>query len=135
MPTATISYLGGLRTEATHVRSGSTLITDAPVDNHGKGESFSPTDMVATATVSCMRTMMGITANKNDIDMGEVKGAVEMVMTAQPRSIGALKVEISFTGQSFSETEKTLLENAALSCPVSRSLHPNVMINVKFVYN
>ncbi|MEO1448011.1 MAG: OsmC family protein [Bacteroidota bacterium] len=135
MTTATVSYLGDLRTEATHVRSSATMLTDAPVDNHGKGEAFSPTDMVATATLSCMITMMGITAQKSDIDLGEVKGTVEKVMTSQPRAIGALHVEITSSGHTFSDTEKALLENAALSCPVSRSLHPNIMINVKFVYN
>lgn len=135
MPTAKVSYLGELRTEATHIRSGSALITDAPLDNHGRGEAFSPTDMVAAATLSCMLTMMGITANKNDLEMGEVSGTVDKVMTAAPRAIGALHIEIRFASQNLTDTDKTLLENAALSCPVSRSLHPNIMINVKFVYN
>lgn len=135
MSTATVTYQGDLRTEATHVRSESTLLTDAPVDNHGKGEAFSPTDLVATATLSCMITMMGITANKNDIDMGEVSGSVKKIMTPAPRAIGALQIEIKFGGQHLSDTDKALLENAALSCPVSRSLHPNIAINVKFVYD
>ena len=134
MKTARVTYQGELRTQAEHLASGQTLFTDAPVDNHGKGESFSPTDLVATATLTCMITMMGITAQKNDIQMGQVEGEVEKVMTEGPRRISALHLTLHFTEHNLSDTDKTLLENAALSCPVTRSLHPEIMINVKFAY-
>lgn len=134
MNTAKVIYKGGLRTEATHLRSGNTLMTDAPVDNNGKGEAFSPTDLVATAALTCMMTVMGISAEKNDFSMGEVEGEVKKVMAANPRRISALHIELSFSNHNLNDTEKGLLETAALSCPVTRSLHPDIMVNVKFNY-
>ncbi|RMG63330.1 MAG: OsmC family peroxiredoxin [Bacteroidetes bacterium] len=134
MKTARVTYQGQLRTKAEHIRSGQVIHTDAPVDNQGKGEAFSPTDLVATATLTCMITMMGITARKNDIEMGKVEGEVEKVMTEAPRRISALHLTLHFSGHNLSDTDKALLENAALNCPVTRSLHPEIMINVKFAY-
>ncbi|MEO0896167.1 MAG: OsmC family protein [Bacteroidota bacterium] len=135
MNTAKVIYQGSLRTEAEHLRSGNKILTDAPTDNHGKGEAFSPTDLVATAALSCMITVMGISAEKNDINMGEVSGEVKKVMTSAPRRIAELTIELIFTNHNLNDSEKSLLERVALSCPVTRSLHPEIMVKVKFVYN
>lgn len=128
------TYDGHLRTTATHLPSSNSLFTDAPVDNHGKGEAFSPTDLIATATLSCMITSMAIVAQNNDIAIGKVNGEVEKLMTPAPRRIARIQAELVFEDHNLSETDKTLLENAALNCPVTRSLHPDVIVNLKFRY-
>ncbi|RMG22975.1 MAG: OsmC family peroxiredoxin [Bacteroidetes bacterium] len=133
-PTATIDYLGGLRTQATHLRSNSHIITDAPVDNNGKGEAFSPTDLLATALVSCMITVMGIHASKNDIPMGEVHGKVEKIMGSGPRRVSILNVELVFENHHLSEAEKKRLEAVAINCPVAKSISADIAMNVKFNY-
>jgi len=135
MATATINYQGELRTQATHVRSGEQIITDAPTDNHGKGEAFSPTDLVATALVSCMITVMGIKARDRDWDMGELSGEVEKIMADAPRRIAALNVELTFKGHNLSQKEKNVLENVALTCPVAQSLKAGLHVQVRFLYN
>ncbi|MEL6698713.1 MAG: OsmC family protein [Bacteroidota bacterium] len=134
MPKITASYKGELRTTAEHIKSGDTLITDAPTDNNGKGEAFSPTDLVATGALTCMITMMGIIARKNDIQMGDVDGEVEKIMSSLPRRISHLNILLNFANHNLNDTEKTLLESTALSCPVTRSLHPDIIVNVKFNY-
>ena len=96
MATIETVYLGGLRTEATHVQSGTKLVTDAPVDNHGKGESFSPTDLVATALGSCMMTLMGIAGQTHDIDVDGTRLSITKVMAADPRRIGEIKIDVRF---------------------------------------
>ncbi len=105
MHTAKVTYQGELRTEAEHLRSGNVIHTDAPVDNNGKGEAFSPTDLVATATLTCMITMMGIKARKSDINMGEVSGSVKKIMVPAPRRIGELVIELNFEQHNLSDTE------------------------------
>jgi len=134
MNTAKVDYQGELRTLATHLRSEDTLITDAPVDNNGKGEAFSPTDLVATGLVSCMITVMGIKAQKKDWKLGEVEGSVKKVMADTPRRICRLDVEIHFKKNSLSLTERKVLEATAINCPVAKSIHPEIIQNVKFVY-
>lgn len=129
------TYDGHLRTTATHLPSSNTLFTDAPTDNHGKGEAFSPTDLIATSTLTCMITSMAIVAQNNDIAIGKVNGEIEKIMTLAPRRIGRLQVELVFEGHNLSDTDKGLLENAALNCPVTRSLHPDVIVNLKFRYD
>ena len=122
MYTSKIEYLGELRTEATHLQSGKQIITDAPTDNHGKGEAFSPTDLVATALASCMISIMGI-------KLKDIKGAtseVTKVMYSEPRRIGEIHVKISVPDNNFSEKEKQILINAAHACPVAKSLHPDI---------
>lgn len=128
------TYLGELRTLSKHLRSGSEIITDAPTDNHGKGEAFSPTDLTASSLLTCMLTVMGIHANKNGLHMGELSGTIEKHMTAAPRRIESLKVEIQFKGSSLSKAERTMLENIAINCPVALSLHPDVVQQVAFKY-
>tara|TARA_Y100000766_G_C18567734_1_gene440866 strand:- start:70 stop:477 length:408 start_codon:yes stop_codon:yes gene_type:complete len=126
------SYFGGLRVSSTHVASNTEIITDAPVDNNGKGESFSPTDLVATALGTCMITVMGIYAEKNGILMPNVYSRTNKIMTSSPRKISKLKIEIIFEGNQLSEVEKQSLKNVALNCPVSKSLHPDLQQEIEF---
>lgn len=132
--TSKVTYLGNLRTEAEHLQSGSKMITDAPVDNHGKGEAFSPTDTVATALASCMLTIMGIKANDHQMEIEGTTAEVTKVMTDKPRRISKIKINISVKG-SFEEKERKILENAALTCPVYHSLHTDIEKPVTFKYS
>jgi putative redox protein len=134
MVTIDIEYRGDLRCEALHQPSGTRLNTDAPRDNHGKGESFSATDLVATALGTCMLTIMGIVARNMNIDLKGTQVTVQKEMVATPlRRIGKLGVKIKVPGK-FTEEQKKKLENAAFTCPVHKSLHPDVQIPVEFVW-
>ena len=126
------SYLGGLRVSSTHLASNTEIITDAPVDNNGKGESFSPTDLVATALGTCMITVMGIYAEKNGILMPNVYSRTNKVMSSTPRKISKLKIEIIFGDNQLSEVEKKSLKDVALNCPVAKSLHPDLKQEIEF---
>lgn len=129
-----ITYEGELRSKATHGPSGNTLLTDAPRDNHGKAESFSPTDLVAAALGSCMLTVMGIAARGMNIDLGNAKAKVVKQMVQKPlRRIGSLAVEIHVPVK-LDEVQKQKLEQAALSCPVHQSLHPDIEIPIQFTW-
>ncbi|MDX5426655.1 MAG: OsmC family protein [Bacteroidota bacterium] len=123
--TSTIVYLGDLRTQMRHERSGETVITDAPLDNNGKGEAFSPTDLVATGLGSCMLTMMGIKARDLGIDLGSVEVKVEKIMASDPRRISKIVVELRMPNSLDPNTCK-ILENTARTCPVAKSLHPDI---------
>ena len=129
--TSTVHYLGDLRTEGTHLASSTTLITDAPVDNHGKGETFSPTDTVATSLASCMLTVMGIKARSLELDLKRTTAKVKKIMAADPRRIAEIKVDIHLN-KSFDPKTKLILERSALSCPVAQSLHPDLNQNISF---
>ncbi len=137
MPTIETFYLGGLRTEATHLQSETQLITDAPLDNHGKGESFSPTDLLATSLGSCMLTVMGIAGNTHGYE-SRMKGTrleIKKIMKSDPRRVGELVVEIYFPFKAnFTDKEKAILENTARTCPVALSLHPDLLQSIKFHY-
>jgi len=135
MPTSEVGYKGDLRTECVHLKSGNTIITDAPTDNHGKGEAFSPTDIMSTSLVSCMLTIMGIVAEKNEISFGNAKAEVTKVMGTEPRRVIEIIVQIEMPEENYSEDQKKLLENAALNCPVAKSIHPEIRQNVSFSYN
>tara|TARA_B100002019_G_scaffold29187_1_gene23101 strand:+ start:3575 stop:3982 length:408 start_codon:yes stop_codon:yes gene_type:complete len=126
------SYLGELRVSSTHLASNTEIITDAPVDNNGKGESFSPTDLVATALGTCMITVMGIYAEKNGILMPNVYSRTNKVMSSTPRKISKLKIEIIFGDNQLSEVEKKSLKDVALNCPVAKSLHPDLKQEIEF---
>jgi uncharacterized OsmC-like protein len=127
-----IRYLGGLRCEARHGPSGSVLVTDAPVDNEGKGESFSPTDLAATSLGTCMLTIMGIAARRLGVDLGETTVNVVKEMTSQPpRRIARLSVVFTIP-LAASHEKREVLENAARSCPVHLSLHPDVEQVMRF---
>jgi uncharacterized OsmC-like protein len=131
--TSNILYKGQLRTEATHLQSNTTIETDAPLDNQGKAERFSPTDLVATALGSCMMTIMGIKARDMDIDLTGVKMEIQKHMKSEPRRIGGVDVHFHFPAQlQLDEKQKAILKNAALSCPVAKSLHSDIEQNVLF---
>ena len=134
MNTTNIIYRGELRTEATHIRSGQSIITDAPLDNEGKGEAFSPTDLVVTALGTCMITVMGIVAQRNGIDMKGTTAIVEKIMDKGPRRISEVRVLIKFEGQ-IKPGDRARLERAALSCPVGKSLHADLKEVVEFIYS
>jgi len=132
MITSKITYLGSLRTEATHLKSGKTILTDAPTDNHGKGEAFSPTDLVATALASCMVSILGIVANTSNINLGNIEAEITKIMSANPRKISEIIINISFINQTYTDKEKKVLENAARTCPVALSLNPEIKQTISF---
>jgi len=128
------TYAGGLRCRAEHSPSGATLVTDAPVDNHGKGESFSPTDLVATALGGCMMTVMGIVAERHGIELAGMTAETEKVMTAAPpRRIASLRTRITIPLPP-DHPQRSALEQAARACPVHKSLHPEIDAPVEFVW-
>ncbi|MFT3844143.1 MAG: OsmC family protein [Lacibacter sp.] len=131
--TSSILYKGDLRTEATHLFSGSVIETDAPLDNQGKAQRFSPTDLVATALGSCMLTIMGIKARDMNIDLTGVTIDILKHMKSDPRRISAVDVTFTFPATlQLEEKEKIILQNAALTCPVAKSLHTDIEQNVVF---
>jgi uncharacterized OsmC-like protein len=133
MQTSNIIYNGSLRTTATHLQSGSIIETDAPVDNNGKGERFSPTDLVATALGSCMLTIMGIKARDQGWNIDGTQVSIQKIMGTEPRRITGVKVVFDFPpNHSLGSKEKTILEKAALTCPVAKSVHPDILQDVTF---
>lgn len=127
-----IAYQGELRCAATHMPSGTVMVTDAPKDNHGKGESFSPTDLVATALGSCMMTIMGITAQKLGLDLRGSTVVVKKTMVAKPtRRVGELGVVITVP-LALNDVQKEALTHAAMTCPVYESIHPDIATPVEF---
>jgi len=133
MATIKNEYLGELRTRATHLQSGNTLITDAPIDNQGRGEAFSPTDLLATALGSCMLTIMGIVARDKGIDIEGVELETTKIMAADPRRVARLDVSFTFPKkQPYTDKEKMILEKAARTCPVYYSLDPALEKNLEF---
>lgn len=127
-------YIGDLRTEATHVLSGNTITTDAPLDNQGRGEFFSPTDMVAAALGSCMLTIMGIAAKTHGFDIDGTKLKIEKVMATGPRRIAEIIIEVTFP-HDYEPKVKRILELAAKECPVAGSLHPDLKQTISFKFN
>lgn len=125
-------YLGELRTRAKHVKSGVELMTDAPIDNKGKGEFFSPTDLVATALGSCAVTIMGIKANENYFSIDGTKIRITKVMGNNPRRITDIYIDFDFPPNNLSEFEQSLLIDAAENCPVAKSIHPDIKKVFKF---
>lgn len=125
MSTSKVTYLGNLRTECEHLTSGSTYITDAPIDNNGKGEAFSPTDTVATGLANCMLTVMGIKARELGVDLTASTALVTKTMAANPRRISKIEVEFSLPAK-VSEKNQKILENTGNTCPVHHSLHPAI---------
>lgn len=135
MFTSEVIYLGNLRTEAIHLRSGNKMITDAPTDNQGKGEYFSPTDTVATALATCMITTMGIAAQGRGINMEGCRAEVMKHMAPAPRRIEAIDLTIYFSPQIvYTEEQKLILEKIGRECPVARSLHPDLEQRIRFFY-
>lgn len=130
--TSQVIYQGNLRTTATHIKSANEIITDAPTDNNGKGEAFSPTDLVATALASCMITIMGIKADSMGLDITDAQGDVVKVMSASPRRVAEIQITVTMPARSFSDKDKKILEAAARTCPVALSLHPDTIQNINF---
>ncbi|WP_425077147.1 OsmC family protein [Psychroserpens sp. S379A] len=129
--TSKVIYLGGLRTESTHVKSGNSFFTDAPTDNNGKGEAFSPTDTVATGLASCMITVMGIKARDMNVDMTGTTAHVTKTMASNPRRISKIEVVLNFPFEADDKTRK-ILEHTANTCPVHYSLHPDIEKDITF---
>ncbi|HSB94541.1 MAG TPA: OsmC family protein, partial [Flavitalea sp.] len=131
--TSHVVYDGNLRTVGTHKASGTSIETDAPVDNQGKGERFSPSDLVATALGSCMMTIMGIKARDMDLDLKGMKIDVQKIMKTDPRRIAGINLTFSFPdGFQLTEKQQRILENAAHTCPVIYSIHPDIDVQVAF---
>lgn len=129
--TATVTYLGDLRTECTHLKSGNAFITDAPTDNQGKGEAFSPTDTVATGLGACMITVMGIKARDIEVSLDGSRVEVTKHMAASPRRISRIDVTLHLP-ERVSDKNRKILENTGRTCPVAMSLHPDIEQVVEF---
>ena len=129
--TSKVTYLGDLRTSSMHLQSGTEILSDAPLDNKGKGEAFSPTDTVANALASCMMTIMGIKAGEMNVDLQGSTAAVTKIMNAEPRRIGAIEIYFDMVGTT-DQKNKTILERSAMTCPVFLSLHPEIEKRITF---
>jgi uncharacterized OsmC-like protein len=133
MATIETHYQGGLRTEAKHLKSNIQLITDAPTDNQGKGESFSPTDLVATGLTSCMMTLMGIAANNHGFEVKQLSAKTTKIMQSNPRRISRIEVEFEIETEHLEQKQIEILKKAALTCPVALSLHPDIEQAISFI--
>jgi uncharacterized OsmC-like protein len=131
MPTSKVTYIGDLRTSSIHLQSGSEIITDAPTDNIGKGEAFSPTDSIANGLASCMFTVMGIKAQEMGVDFSDSTAEVTKIMAAEPRRISEIHVSFDMN-LAADEKTKTILERTAMTCPVFYSLHPDIIKVIVF---
>jgi len=133
--TSTVTYQGNLRTAATHLRSGTDIITDAPTDNNGKGEAFSPTDLVATALASCMITIMGIKADNMDLNIDGVAASIVKIMASGPRRIQEIVIDVRMPANDYSDADKKTLERVAKTCPVALTLHPDTKQTIQFIWS
>jgi uncharacterized OsmC-like protein len=131
--TSIITYLGNLRTSCIHVKSGNTIITDAPVDNFGKGEAFSPTDLVATSLASCMLTIIGIYCQNHEIEFKSGSVEVEKIMSSMPRKIETIRLNIDLTGNNWDEGTRKKVIAAGKACPVAKTLDGNVEMEFNFI--
>ena len=132
MATAKGLYRGDLRTEVTHINSGQSFITDAPTDNQGKGGAFSPTDTVCAALSSCMMTLMGIYANRENIDLKGLESKITKHMGSEPRRISKIEIDFFWAEPIASAHQIEMLKKAALTCPVAKSLHPEIEQIIRF---
>ncbi|MEZ4921130.1 MAG: OsmC family protein [Saprospiraceae bacterium] len=132
--TSKVYYPGALRTEATHLRSNTLIVTDAPPDNNGKGEAFSPTDLCATSLASCMITIMGISANEHGWDIDGIQAEVTKIMASGPRRISRIEVRLLMPQKGYDEKTRKILEVAGRTCPVALSLHPDIEQVIEFVW-
>lgn len=134
MITSTVEYLGGLRTSCTHVQSQTKIITDAPVDNKGKGEAFSPTDLLATSYASCMITIMGIFCENHEINFQHAKADVTKIMEANPRRVGKIVLKMDFTGNNWDEETAERVIRAGKACPVAKTLGDNIEVEFEIIW-
>ena len=130
--TSEIIYKGALRTEAKHLQSNTVIETDAPTDNQGKGERFSPSDLLATSLGSCMLTIMGIKARDMNVDLSQTKLSVQKFMLSDPRRVGKVRIEFELPSLQLNNKQKQILENAARTCPVAKSIHPDIEMETVF---
>lgn len=128
MITSEVEYLGGLRTKCTHLQSGTEILTDAPVDNKGKGEAFSPTDLIATAYASCMITIIGIYCNEHGINFEHAKASVQKIMESNPRRIGKIVIELDLSGNNWTDLEAEKAIRAGKACPVAKTIGEHVEV-------
>ncbi|HNX44944.1 MAG TPA: OsmC family protein [Bacteroidales bacterium] len=133
MPVSVIRYTGNLRNVATHLRSGSEIITDAPIDNQGKGEAFSPTDLLATSLGACAITVIGIAAKTHGFTVDGTEVSVNKIMAENPRRVAGVVVEFNFPPEHYSEKQKQIIRRTADTCPVRLSLHPD--LKQTFIFN
>lgn len=131
--TSKVIYQGNLRTKSTHLKSGDSFFTDAPVDNNGKGEAFSPTDTVATGLASCMLTVMGIKAEQMKVNIESTSAEITKTMASEPRRISKIEVRVHFP-KAYDPKTRKILEHTAKTCPVSQSLHPDIEQCISFRY-
>ena len=131
--TSVFNYLGNLRTESIHISSNDKIVTDAPTDNNGKGEAFSPTDLVASSLSSCILTVIGIVSKQINYDLTDTTSSVKKTMGDNPRRIVKIEVKIEFSKSADSKTRYTI-EKTALNCPVAKSLHPNIKQDISFIW-
>ena len=134
MATAQIYYKGDLRTEITHINSGSIIQTDAPLDNQGKGLLFSPTDLTASSLAACMITLMGISANSHNFVFSAVHAEINKIMASNPRRIDKIQIKLRFPDSKYDDKQKVFLKTAALTCPVAKSLHPDIVQDITFSF-
>jgi putative redox protein len=132
MATINSEYLGNLRTQSVHILSDSHLTTDAPLDNNGRGEAFSPTDLVCTALCTCMLTIMGIVARKEDLELVGLKATTTKIMSESPRKISEIQIDIEWHQPIGTAQQRQKLKSAALSCPVALSISPSIYQRIKF---
>lgn len=130
--TSSVLYTGELRTTCIHLKSGNHFETDAPIDNNGKGERFSPTDLLATSLATCMLTVMGIKARSMDFDLNEIKIDVLKIMKAEPRRVGGIELTFHIPDalKNIDEKTKAILKNTGDTCPVMKSIHPDIEVKV-----
>ena len=133
MSTSIVYYSGNLRTESTHIESGENYITDAPIDNQGKGKAFSPTALIATSLANCMLTIMGIIAKRESLQIEGTRAEVTKIMGKNPRCISEIKIDFQFP-RDYGDEQKKLLEEGALNCPVAKSLSANLIQTINFYY-
>jgi len=126
METIRTIYTGELRTEAMHVQSSTVIITDAPVDNQGRGEAFSPTDLLATALGSCMLTIMGIAGREHGFDIEGTRARITKIMASDPRRVDEVRIELMFPSDNYSDKQKKIIKHISVNCPVALSLHPDL---------
>lgn len=134
MATSTIEYLGALRTKCTHAPSGKEIITDAPIDNNGRGEFFSPTDLVAVSYVSCMLTIIGIYCNNNNIDFTFGHASINKVMSSNPRRIKSIEVDFDFSKNNWDNSIHKRIKDAGESCPVARTIGNNIELHFQYKF-
>jgi putative redox protein len=134
MATSKVEYLGNLSTRCTHLKSGVEIITDAPTDNNGRGESFSPTDLVATAYASCMITIIGIYCNNHDINFTHGTAEINKIMGSDPRRIGRLEISMDFSGNNWEEDIQKRIRNAGEACPVAKTVGEDLEVEFNYQF-